>query len=311
MSQLKVDSIINLAGNGSPELSEGATIPAGKSISGSGGLNISGASTLGILTATNVTANNITVTGNTAGLNIVGVCTATSFVGSGQGITNLPSAGAFYFNTGLSNVVGSNVSTTLSPIYTAGATATSTYLVHSIQVTNINLDATSTVSASLYSQNRSIASNIPVPAGAAVELLKKPKVLTSGQVLKIQSNNSSSLHATVTVEEVLNNTTYVGTGITVSSANAYVDLYSNASKYMAESIVLSNVDSSGDVVTNVVWTNSSDVIQGYYVYNMIVPYGSTIEILDRPKYLPAGFKIRVLAFDANRLNVILSARTLA
>jgi hypothetical protein len=311
MSQLKVNSIINLAGNGAPELSEGATLPSGKFISGSGGLSITGPSTVGILTATNVTANNITVTGSSAGLNIVGVCTASSFVGSAAGLTNIPAAGAYYFNTGLSSAVGVAVSNALTTVYTAPNTPTSSFLIQSIQVTNIDLSATSTVDASFYSPERFVAENIPVPPGASIELLKKPKVLTANQVLKLKSNNVNSLHATITIEEVLNNTTYVGAGITVSSSNTYTDLYSNASKYMAESLVLANVDSSADVITNVVWTNNSNVIQGYYVYNMIIPYGASVEILDRPKFLPAGFKIRVLTQDANRLNAVISARTLA
>ena len=45
MSEIRVDKIINEVGTGPVELTQGATLPIGKSISGSGDLNISGVST--------------------------------------------------------------------------------------------------------------------------------------------------------------------------------------------------------------------------------------------------------------------------
>jgi hypothetical protein len=42
MPQLKVDSITNRSNNASPELPQGATIPSGKTISGAGGMTVSG-----------------------------------------------------------------------------------------------------------------------------------------------------------------------------------------------------------------------------------------------------------------------------
>jgi hypothetical protein len=42
MAQLKVNVITNRNDNGSPELTQGATIPSGKTISGSGNINVVG-----------------------------------------------------------------------------------------------------------------------------------------------------------------------------------------------------------------------------------------------------------------------------
>ena len=42
MPQLKVDSITNRSDNAPPELSQGATIPSGKTISNSGGMVVNG-----------------------------------------------------------------------------------------------------------------------------------------------------------------------------------------------------------------------------------------------------------------------------
>jgi hypothetical protein len=43
---------------------------------------------------------------------------------------------------------------------------------------------------------------------------------------------------------------------------------------------------------------------------MTIPADATVEILEKPKFLPSGFKIRVLANQANRLEAILSAKTI-
>ena len=66
MAQLKVNVITNKSDNGSPELSQGATIPSGKTISGSGDMNV------------------------------VGIVTATSFVGDGSVLGQFASASKAY-----------------------------------------------------------------------------------------------------------------------------------------------------------------------------------------------------------------------
>ena len=58
MPLLKVDSITNRSDNGAPTLTQGATIPSGKTISGSGNMNVVGA-----LTATTFSGNGSALTG--------------------------------------------------------------------------------------------------------------------------------------------------------------------------------------------------------------------------------------------------------
>ena len=77
-SQIRVDQITNVDGSGGPELTYGATLPEGSQFELSSNINISGISTVGFLTATNMT---------------VGVLTATSFVGDGSQLTGLPTLG--------------------------------------------------------------------------------------------------------------------------------------------------------------------------------------------------------------------------
>jgi len=73
-SQIRVDSISDLNGTGSPELTQGATIPSTGTLTVNGNINSSGIATVGFLSATNVS---------------VGIITATTFVGDGSGLTGL------------------------------------------------------------------------------------------------------------------------------------------------------------------------------------------------------------------------------
>jgi len=75
-SQIRVDSITDVNGTGAVTLSYGASIPSGQLLNVQGDLNISGIATVGFLTAKNA--------------NIIGVITATSFVGNGSQLTNVP-----------------------------------------------------------------------------------------------------------------------------------------------------------------------------------------------------------------------------
>ena len=60
MSQIQVNSIVNVSDTGGPELSFGATIPTGQVFSALGDVNVSG-----IITATNFVGNGSGLTGLT------------------------------------------------------------------------------------------------------------------------------------------------------------------------------------------------------------------------------------------------------
>ena len=78
MSKIKVNIITNKNEDNAVELTQGATIPAGKELkitSGNGNIT-------GIMTVANYDVTNA---------NVTGVVTATSFIGSGENLTNLPS----------------------------------------------------------------------------------------------------------------------------------------------------------------------------------------------------------------------------
>jgi len=83
MSEIRVNKLINEAGSGSVELTQGATLPSGKTISGAGSIDITG-----IATATTFSG---AVTGNVTGnINSSGVSTLTTLNGT-SGLVSLGS----------------------------------------------------------------------------------------------------------------------------------------------------------------------------------------------------------------------------
>ena len=77
MSKVKVNIITNKNEDNAVELTQGATIPAGKELKVTGNGNITG-----IMTVANYDVTNA---------NVTGVVTASSYIGSGENLTSLPS----------------------------------------------------------------------------------------------------------------------------------------------------------------------------------------------------------------------------
>ena len=77
MARLNVNTITDRNDSGAPELTYGATLPSGSKLTVNGNINLTGVSTIGILSATNAV--------------IIGVVTATSFRGDGSQLTGVQS----------------------------------------------------------------------------------------------------------------------------------------------------------------------------------------------------------------------------
>jgi len=304
-----------------------------------GGINITGVATATTLSSTNLNSTNVNVTGVVTatsfkgsaqvgvatGGTYIGLTTQFNFVGSGVSVTHEYNAtagittvnlfveaaagggGSGQFNTGITSSLGYAVTNSMATAYTAADTV----VVHSIHVTNIDGTDSADISGQLYSGQYSIAYTVPVPAGSSVELLKQPKVLNTGETIQLQASVNGDLHATISLEPKTGDTTYIGVGADITSAATYTDLWVATADAVLQGILLSNDDGAADVKANVVWTDGSNNIQGYYTYEMIIPADATVEVLEQPKFLPNGYKVRVLANQANRLEAILSARTIA
>lgn len=239
-------------------------------------------------------------------ISATGIITATSFYGDGSTLSGIEAGGSGQFNTGISSSVGYAVTSVMGTAYTA----TDTQVIHSIHITNIDGTNSADISGQLYSGSYSIAHTVPVPPGSSVELLKQPKILNNGETIQLQASADNDLHATITLEVKSGDTTYIGVGTDVTTADSYTDLWVATANSVVQSVLLSNDDGTADVKARVVWTDGSNNIQGYYAYDMTVPADATVEILEQPKFLPNGFKVRVYANQANRLEAILAARTI-
>jgi hypothetical protein len=289
-------------------------------------VNSDGIDVTGIATATSFRGS--AEVGVATGGTYIGLATQFNFVGSGIGVTHVYDSvvgiatitltstatggggGSGLFNTGISSSVAYAVTNSMATAYTAPSTVGAEHIVHSIHITNIDGTNSADISGQLYAGQYSIANTIPVPAGSSVELLKQPKILAASETIQLQASANSVLHATITVETKAGDVTYVGVGTDITTAATYTDLWTATANSMLQGILLANDDGTADVKARVVWTDGSNNIIGYYAYDLTVPADATVEILEQPKYLPNGYKVRVYANQANRLEAILSARTI-
>jgi hypothetical protein len=213
--------------------------------------------------------------------------------------------GSGQFNTGISSAIGYPVTTSMATAYTA----TDAVVIHSVHVTNIDGTSSADISGQMYAGGYSIAHTVPVPAGSSVEMLKQPKVLNTGETLQLESSATGDLHATISLEPQTGSSAFIGVGTDITAATTYTDLYTAAADTVLQGILLANDDGTSDVKATVVWTDSGNTIVGYFAYEMVIPADATVEILEQPKFLPSGYKVRVQGNEADRLEAILSAKT--
>ena len=102
MSEIRVNKVIDEAGTGAVELTQGATLPSGKTISGSGTIAVNSSGTAAGLTGTpDVTVNDITAR------NITGVAATFTGVLTYEDVNNVDSVGLITARSGI-NVTGGN-----------------------------------------------------------------------------------------------------------------------------------------------------------------------------------------------------------
>ena len=267
--------------------------------------------------ATTLTTNNVLIGNGSSAVQFVAPGSSGNVLTSnGSTWTSAAAAaggGSGLFNTSITTSSSTAVNISPSNVFAAAATAGLRYIIHSLHVTNISgttqAEVTAQISGSTYS-SISLANTLPVPANTAVELLKKPKVLQPSDSISMNANVDSVLHATATIERV-SSTTLFGSGIDITTAATYADLHTATANSVIESVLLTNDDPTLDVKATVVFTNGSNTIQGYYAFELIVPADATVEILEQPKFLESGFKVRVQANQANRVEAIIAGKAVA
>ena len=205
MSRVRADKLVDRAGTGAVELTQGATLPSGKTISGSGSIAAGLIPTL-----------NQDTTGTAAGLtgspditvnNITGVAATFSGVLTYDDVTNVDSIGVVTARSGLKvnsggiNVIGggatiTGVTTFFNDIRVKGvienvSAATTFYDANTKVVLELDLSASTTYSYSMGAFNIGIVSfkNMPADAqgGTTVTVLFTQASATTGGVGNTQS----------------------------------------------------------------------------------------------------------------------------
>lgn len=277
----------------------GCNITSAGIITATGGFNLGISSAGTSITSGPLTTLNFVGSGHTFA--VAGTTVDISISGGGGG----GGGGSGQFNTGISSAIGYPVTTSMATAYTA----TDAVVVHSVHITNIDGSSSADISGQMYAGAYSIAHTVPVPAGSSVEMLKQPKVLNTGETLQLQASATGDLHATISLEPQTGSSAFIGVGTDITAATTYTDLYTASADTVLQGILLSNDDGTNDVKATVVWTDSGNTIVGYFAYEMVIPADATVEILEQPKFLPSGYKVRVQANAADRLEAILSAKT--
>lgn len=277
----------------------GCNITSAGIITATGGFNLGISSAGTSITSGPLTTLNFVGSGHTFA--VAGTTVDISISGGGGG----GGGGSGQFNTGISSAIGYPVTTSMATAYTA----TDAVVVHSVHITNIDGSSSADISGQMYAGAYSIAHTVPVPAGSSVEMLKQPKVLNTGETLQLQASATGDLHATISLEPQTGSSAFIGVGTDITAAATYTDLYTASADTVLQGILLANDDGTNDVKATVVWTDSGNTIVGYFAYEMVIPADATVEILEQPKFLPSGYKVRVQANQADRLEAILSAKT--
>jgi hypothetical protein len=135
MSEIRVNKVINEAGTGAVELTQGATLPSGKTISGAGSLNLTGVSTF----SGNVTIGGTLTYEDVTNIDSVGVITARSGINVTGGNTTIKGA-VETVNTGAYAGTELTCDTATGTVFTHDLQAG---LVNSIKISNFPATANS------------------------------------------------------------------------------------------------------------------------------------------------------------------------
>ena len=189
-------------------------------------------------------------------------------------------------------------------------------ILHSVYITNIdtvgtaNIGVTATILGG--GTNAPMLFNMPLPYRSSFEALKKPKVVNAGDAIQIQGLESgvginNDVHATIVYEEITSGT-YTGINSNIATPYANVDIFTAASASIIESVMVSSTNNLGNIPITVTVTNSSNVIQGYMAYTLLVPVGATIELCEKPRRIASGHKIQAYTNAANAIAIFVAAK---
>ena len=275
-----------------------------------GNVLVSGISTLGVTSATNLTSQQLNVSGiSTLGTLQVssGIVTATTgiitYYGDGSRLTGVSAADSYLFNTGVTSSFSAALIGIGATIFTFPATAGKEYIVLSINCSNVAAGNTEVNVIGAFDFNggeRSyFAYNIPIPTGTSVEIMKQPQVMNPSDRIVMRSTNFSrvgtdSIIETYVTYQEKTSTSYFGVGLgTVGLATTDITGIYTSTTYpsVIQSIRLTNVTDTGAYPVSVQITNGLTTTR--LVDNLIVPKYGNVELLDAPKRIEVNSRIEV------------------
>lgn len=219
--------------------------------------------------------------------------------------------------TGTANV--NNIFIAPSIGYSFPSTSGYTYVIESIHVSNIFSNELYLAARHDFNGgvNTPIAQRVIVPYQGATELLEEPMIANPSDILRFQALDGTTssaagvdggLDAFITIS-AKQDTNYVGVGTTVTSTGGtdQTIFTSTTNPSVIQSIRLINYSLNIDVDARVS-IYRSEVRQGYLVYDLTIPKNSTVEILEKPKYLLASDSIRASSSNADGLSVCISGK---
>jgi hypothetical protein len=203
--------------------------------------------------------------------------------------------------------------------YSFPSTAGKKYVIESIHIANIFGNELYLAARQDYSggSNVPIAQRIIVPYQGSTELLEQPIIASPSDILRFQALDGAGvsangvdggLDAFIIISEKTD-TDYIGTGATVTSTGGsdQTIFTSTTNPSTIQSIRLINYNLNIDLDARVSIYRGS-VRLGYLVYDITVPKNSTIEILEKPKYLAASDSIRASSSTSDGLSVCISGK---
>ena len=203
MSEIRVNKLINEAGTGSVELTQGATLPSGKTLSGAGSLNITGISTFG---------------GN---VSIAGTLTY-------QDVTNIDSVGIVTAQTGIKVLAGG--ADIVGVTTTKGGLTTQKLLKEEVNVTAGKLSE----NLNIYLENGCVhifttaesAQSVPaIKYSSGVNLKDMMSVGESVVVTLITTANASAYSAQMTIDGDAVTENWVGGSAPSEGGSSGVDIH--------------------------------------------------------------------------------------
>ena len=253
----------------------------------------------GIVNVTSIGASSISVTG---------VVTATSFVGDGSGLTGVG---------GTANIVTNGI------LVNGIATATSAIVGTAVTINSSGLDVTGVVTATSFSGSGSGLTGISTNFVSAVGIQSGGVVIGAGitQLNFIGAGNTFAVNGTTVDISISGSSggggaggdgTQFNTGITTTVVSPVVGIGSTVlsfpstagKRYLVYSIFASNV-ASGNTESNVI--GAFDFSSGfgggqrsYFAYNIPIPTGTSIELLEKPQILNPSDSIIMRSTDYNR-----------